>query len=82
MIEQSKKDMLNLYMNSATTQMQRYQREYHDQLKRICQDQQSLPQDQKVTPFMIDLIEQHGNLIAERIKCIYNFKAQTLSVQS
>ena len=75
MIEQSKKDMLNLYMNSATTQMQRYQREYDDEFKRIYQDQ-------KLAPFMIDLIEQRGNIIAERIKCIYNFKAQTLSVQS
>lgn len=74
-IEQSKKDMFNLYINSATKQMQRYQCEYTNEFQKI-------QQDPNFTPFMFDLIERRGNIIAERIKCIYNFKAQTLlSVQ-
>jgi len=81
-IEQSKMDMFNLYISSATTQTQHYQRQHNDQIEKMGLDQRSLPQDQKLTPVMIDLIEQRANIITERIKCIYNFKAETLSVQS
>ncbi len=50
-------DMLNLYISSATAQMQHYQRQHNDQTKTMWLDQRSLPQDQKLTPVMIDLIE-------------------------
>jgi len=72
--------MFNLYISSATAQMQHYQRQHNDQIKKMPQDRCSLPQDQKLTPIMIDLIEQRANINAERIESIYNFKAQTLSI--
>ena len=74
--------MFNLYTNSATTQMQHYQHEYKNQIKKIWQDQQLLPQNKRLTPYMTHLIEQRANVISERIKCIYHFKTQTLSIQS
>jgi hypothetical protein len=81
-IEQSKVDMFNLYISSATIQMHFYQREHTNAIKKMWQDQRSLPQDQKLAPVMMSLIEQRANIISERIKCIYDFKAQTLYVQS
>lgn len=80
-IEKSKIDMFNLYISSATAQMQHYEREHLNGIQQMQQDQCLLPEEQKFTPIMIDLIEQRANLIAERIKCIYDFKAQTLSLQ-
>jgi hypothetical protein len=79
-IEQSKMDMFKLYINSATTQMQYYRHQYNDEIKKMCQDQRSLPDAQKLSRVMIDLIELRANIISGRIKCIYRFKAQTLSV--
>ena len=74
--------MFNLYISSAKSQVQHYQREHNDGIKKMWQDQRSLSQDQKLTMDMMDLIEKHVGVIAERIKCIYNFKAQTLFVHS
>ncbi len=81
-IEQSKMDMFNLYTNSAKTQMQHYQREHNNEIEKMRQDQRSLPLAQKLTRVMMDLIEKHADVIAERIKCIYNYRAQTLSMHS
>jgi hypothetical protein len=80
-IEQSKIDMFNLYISSATTQMNRYQSQYNDGIKKMWQDQRLLSDNRKLTPAMIDLMEQRACIISERIKCIYNYKLETLSAQ-
>jgi hypothetical protein len=74
--------MFNIYISSAKTQMQHYQREHNNEIKRMWQDQRSLPQDQKLTRIMLDLLEKRADVIEERIKCIYNYRAETFSVHS
>lgn len=81
-IEQSGMDILNLYVNSGKTQMQHYQREHTNEIKRVWQVQRSLPLDSKLTDIMMDLLEKRVDVIVERIKCIYNYRAQSLAIHS
>ncbi|CAF1559392.1 unnamed protein product [Rotaria sordida] len=81
-IEQTKKDMHTLYTQSATNQQMRYQNEYNDKMKKIREEQQLLPDEQKLTTKMIEIIEQRARLIEERLKSIHHFKLEKLSIQS
>ncbi|CAF1273820.1 unnamed protein product [Rotaria sp. Silwood1] len=81
-IEQTKKDMLDLYTQSATTQKMRYQNGYNEKLQKIREEQQLLPDEQKLTTKMIEIIEQRAHLIEERLKSIHYYKLEKLSVQS
>lgn len=81
-IQQSTRDMFNLYTNTAKKQMQHYQQEYRDHLRRMWQEQHSLPREQPIIPVMVDLIEQRTTIIADRLQCIYDFKTKTGSLQS
>ncbi|CAF1541043.1 unnamed protein product [Rotaria sordida] len=81
-IEQTKEDMLNLYTQSARTQKIRYQNGYNDKMKKIREEQYLLPDEQKLTTKMIEIIEQHARLIEKRLKSIHYFKLEKLSIQS
>lgn len=81
-IEQSKRDMFNLYTDTAKKQMQTYQQAYRDHLRKMWQEQHSLAREEQLIPMMIDLIEQRTAIVADRLKSIYDFKTETLSIQS
>ncbi|CAF1168005.1 unnamed protein product [Rotaria sordida] len=81
-IEQTKTDMLTLYTQSAISQQMRYQNGYNDRMKKITEDQQLLPDEQKLTTKMIEIIVQRAHLIEERLKCVHDFKLEQFSCQS
>ena len=68
--EQAKADMMHLYVSTAEAQMCHYRRQL--------EVQDSLPQDQRLTQAMRDILRRDRVHIAERVKCIYNFKASVL----
>ncbi|CAF4756126.1 unnamed protein product [Rotaria sp. Silwood1] len=80
-IEQTQTNMFTLYTQSATSQKQRYQNQYNDKMKEIQHEQCSLPDTEKLTTKMIELIEQRAQIIGKRLKCIHDFKVQILSIQ-
>ncbi|CAF2830170.1 unnamed protein product [Rotaria sp. Silwood2] len=79
--EQTKTDMITLYTQSATNQQKRYQNQFNDKMTKMREEQRFLPDEQKLTTKMIELIEQRAHLIEERLKCIYNFKVQTFTFE-
>lgn len=80
-IDQSRTSILQIYMLSATSQKERYHHKYHQGINAFWQNQRSLSNTQKLSPMMIDLIERRSNIVAERIRCVYNYKIALLEQQ-
>jgi len=77
-IQQSKDEMMKIYMTSAEAQMHQCHKQFNDELKQIWQEQQSLPIKQRLNEVMLDLIEQRHSNISERVKLMYKLKAHKL----
>lgn len=73
-IKHARSNIVNVYLKSATAQMERYHREYNEGMKNFWQNQRSLPNTEKLSSPMIDFIERRSHIVAERIQCVYNYK--------
>lgn len=81
-IEQSKDEMMAVYITSAEAQMNYYHEQFNDKLKQVWHEQRSVPIEQKLTKAKLDLIEQRYNNISERVKLLYKFKAHKFHLTS
>ena len=81
-IQQSKDEMMIVYLTSAEAQMHQYDKQFNDELKRMWQEQRSVRINQKLTKAMLILIEHHYNNISERVKFMYKFKAHRFHLNS
>ncbi|CAF1006674.1 unnamed protein product [Rotaria sordida] len=79
--EQSKQNMLSLYLKSAKIQMDECNKKFDADMKKLWHDRRSSCDNEKISPVMIDLIEQRCNKIGDRIRCIYIFKAKSICVK-
>ncbi|CAF4122546.1 unnamed protein product [Adineta steineri] len=74
---QSRANLFHVYMKSIEDERQEYRKKFEDQMEKI-QPIHELTDDNnpKLSPIMIQLIDQRCQKITERLKCIYRFKAQ------
>ncbi|CAF3964074.1 unnamed protein product [Rotaria sp. Silwood1] len=79
--KQSRLDMFNLYLKSAKIQMDECKKKFDTDMKKLWYDRRSSCDNEKISPFMIDLIEQRCNKIGDRIQCTYIFKAKSICVK-
>ncbi|CAF4185815.1 unnamed protein product [Rotaria sordida] len=79
--EQSRLDMFNLYLKSAKIQMDECKKKFDADMKKLWHDQRSSFDNGKLSPVMINLIEQRCNKIGDRIRCTYVFKAKSICVK-
>ena len=80
--EQTRAELFQLYLKIAEDQRDEYKKKYEDGMKKIWSDHQSISGHQKMPPIMIHLIDQRCEKISERIKCLYKFKARSISPRS
>ncbi|CAF1431412.1 unnamed protein product [Rotaria sordida] len=78
---QSRLDIFNLYMKSAKIQMDECNKKFDTDMKKLKHDRQSSCDNEKISPVMIDLIEQRCNKIGDRIRCTYIFKGKSICVK-
>ena len=67
--EQSRAALFNVYLKSAEDQRVEYRGKYENNLKKMISIDHG-----KLTPTMMELINQRCNKISERIHCVYKFK--------
>ncbi|CAF1397332.1 unnamed protein product, partial [Rotaria sp. Silwood1] len=79
--EQSRLDMFNLYLKSAKIQMDECNKRFDTDMKKLKHERRSSDDNEKISPVMINLIEQRCNKIGDRIKCTYIFKAKSICVK-
>ncbi len=82
-IEQTKSEMMALYITIAEAKMHECQLKYDQdivQMKRL--DQRSTMTDQRLSPSMIDITEQRFKIIDERLQYLYNLKIRFLKEQT
>ena len=70
--EQSRAALFHVYLKSAEDQRAEYREKYENNLKKMISIDHG-----KLTPTMMQLINQRCNKISERIRCIYKFKVQS-----
>lgn len=80
--QKAREDLIQLYLSSAKAQMERYHKKFYSILKQFWHDQHSLSNDKKLTPLIIDLIEQRSKNISESVKCVYKYKFDLLNINS
>jgi len=76
--EKAKEDMLQLYLSSAKTQMDHYQKQFNDERTQMRKKQDKLPLNEKLTKIMNDLLEKQLKNVSDSIKCVYNYKVLEL----
>ena len=79
LVKQLKDDMFSLHVNSAKAEVQYYDQRDEDEIKKMWQDQRSLTSNQRLTPAMLDLIEQRAKILEERVLCIHNFRTKAFA---
>ncbi|CAF1572818.1 unnamed protein product, partial [Adineta steineri] len=81
--EQSRANMFTLYMKTAKEQQEEYKKKHETDLTKMW-DAYRLPSsnNEKISPKMLDLMNQCFMKISERIKCIYKFKADSIGSSS
>ncbi|CAF3160962.1 unnamed protein product [Rotaria sp. Silwood2] len=80
--QQAKKDMIQLSISIAQTQMDRYQKEFNTKFEQFKLQQQSLPTDKKFNSNLIHLIEQHWKNMSEMVKYFYKHKLDLVRLNS
>jgi hypothetical protein len=81
-VKQAKEDMMTLYLSSAEAQMHHYHKKFNTEMKQFWKEEQTLTMNQKSTEIMVKLIQQRYNNVSESVKCVYNYKAQLIRLNS
>ncbi|CAF0991852.1 unnamed protein product [Didymodactylos carnosus] len=80
--EQSRLKMFQLYLKTAEEERNRCKKKYDTAEKKMWMDRRLASDDEKIPPIMINLIEQRCSKMSNRIKCIYQYKAQSIGIES
>jgi len=76
---QSRAQLFQVCFKSIQEEKEEYTKKYDDLVKQMWSDYHSNDPNQKLSQTMIQLIEQRCQMISQRLKCIYQFKAQSVS---
>lgn len=74
--------MFQLYLNSAEDERNTCKKKYDTAEKKISMDRRMALNNEKLPPITIHLIEQRCIKRSDRIKCIYQYKAQSIGRES
>jgi hypothetical protein len=77
--EQSRATLFNLYLKTAEDQREEYKKKYETDIIQMRSNQYSDDHAQKLSPIMIQLINERCEKNSERIKCIYKFKTASIN---
>ncbi len=80
--EQSNTSLFDVYMKSAENQRQEYKKKYDVNVNKIFSTLDSSNDQENLTPIMICLINERCMKISQRIKCIYQYKQQSMLLKS
>ena len=76
--ERTRANLLNLYLKTAEDQREAYKKKYQTDINQMWFIQRSADHTEKLTPIMIQLINERCKKISERILCIYKFKTVSI----
>ncbi|CAF5227618.1 unnamed protein product, partial [Rotaria magnacalcarata] len=71
--EQGRSILFNMYLKSAEDQREEYNKKHEANVKKMDASQHTLNQNEKLSPILIQLINECCNKICERIQFIYKF---------
>ncbi|CAF3834639.1 unnamed protein product [Adineta steineri] len=74
--------LVNLYIKTAETQMEHYDKQYNKELDQMLREQKSTSVDQQLTPVMVKLLEERTDNRKQRIKCVNQYKIHCLHSNS
>lgn len=77
--EQSRASLFNLYLKAAEDQREEYNKKYETGINQMLSNQHSDDLTQKLSPVIIQLINERCEKISERIKCIYQYKTVSIN---
>ena len=80
--EQSRLKMCQLYLKTAEEEKNTCKKKYDAAEKKMWMDRRMALVDEKIPPIMVNLIEQRCSKMSDRIKCIYQYKAQSIAIAS
>ena len=80
--EQSRLKMFQLYLKTAEEERSTCRRNYDTTEKKMWMDRRLASDSEKISPIMLHLIEQRCKKISDRIKCIYQYKVQSIGKES
>lgn len=80
--EQSRLKMFDLYLKAAEEERTTYKRKYEAAEKKMWMGRRMASDDKKIPTIMINLIEQRCSKMSDRLKCIYQYKAQSVGIVS
>ncbi|CAF1289505.1 unnamed protein product [Rotaria sordida] len=80
--EQLRAALFDVYLQSAEDQREEYKKKYEIDEQKMNSSKDSLDEKERISSIMIHLINQRCNKISERIKCIYNFRSQSILMKS
>jgi hypothetical protein len=78
-VEKSRDAVFNLYLETAEDQWEEYKKKYETDINQMQSNQHSDDHTKKLSPIMIQLINERCEKISERIKCIYKLKTASIS---
>ena len=76
--EQSRTALFDLYLKTAGDQRKECKKKYEMHINQIHSNQGSDDHSQKLSPIMIQLINERCEKISERIRCLYRFKTVSI----
>lgn len=80
--EQSRAKIFHLYLTTAQDERVQCKNTYDTSMKKMWSDRQVSLVNEQIPFNMIDLINERGKKISERIQCIYKFKTQSIGSNS
>ena len=79
---QSRNALFNMYLKSAEDQREEYNKKHEANIKKMDSSQHTLNKNEKLSSIFVQLINEHCNKISERIRCIYEFKTESIPSKS
>ena len=79
--EQSRLKMFQLYLKTAEEERNTCRNDYETAEKKMWMDRRLASDGAKISPIMLHLIEQRCKKISDRIKCIYQYKVQSIGIE-
>ena len=73
---QARSTMMVMYLNCAEKQQQQCQLDFDAAMADVLVEQQKLPFDERLTPYMCELLEKRLANVCARLECDYKFKIE------
>ena len=78
--EQLRGQLFTLCLAHATDERSTSRKSYDAVERQTWMDRRAAPDNEKIPLVMLELIEQRANSIAERLTCIYDYRARTMGM--